>query len=65
MLGMNKYRAIIVQEDKLFGDCHYYAECVQAENEQDAIEKAKQTETFRMDDTSVVVSIEELKGAME
>lgn len=62
---MNKYRAIIVQEDKLFGDCHYCAECVQAENEQDALEKAKRTETFRRDDTSVVVSIEELKGAME
>ena len=65
MLEMNKYRAIIVQEDKLFGDCRYYAECVQAENEQDALEKAKQTETFRRDDTSVVVSIEWLKGAMK
>ena len=62
---MNKYRAIIVQVDKPFGDYYYYAECVQAENEQDAIEKAKRTETFRMDDTSVVVSIEALKGAME
>ena len=61
---MNKYRAIIVQVDKLFGNCNYYAECVQAENEQDALKKAKQTETFRMDGTSVVVSIEKLKGAM-
>ena len=31
----------------------------------DAIEKAKQTETFRRDGTSVVVSIEKLKEAME
>ena len=62
---MNKYRAIIVQVDKLFGGCYYYAECVQAENEQDALEKAKQTETFRRNDTSVVVSIEWLKGAMK
>ena len=62
---MNKYRAVIVQVGKVFRDCYYYAECVQAENEQDALEKAEQTETFRRDGTSVVVSIEKLKEAMK
>ena len=55
---MNKYRVIIMQVDRLFGDCYYYAECVEAGSEAEAFEKGKQTETFRRDDTSVINRIE-------